>query len=181
MRVFMANVFPHKENFISIRIGKMEQIKIQNLALRLLRLKDLNQLRDRFEGVRFYSQFSRKVRGLIALEKVLGVKIMNWDILNVKALNRAYPIGNKLFMIETTEYGTWPIIIPKEFENIILTISKGEDTIWVVGSASFDSIRDNIKAVTKTSPIIDSNHLGELSSISNFSKFNSPSELLINS
>ncbi|CAN5122350.1 hypothetical protein BH09BAC3_BH09BAC3_29930 [soil metagenome] len=177
----MANVFPHKGKFISIKIGKTEQIKIQNLVLRLLKLKDLNQLRDRFEGVRFHTQFSRKVRGIVAIEKVLGVKIMNWDIRGIKDLSNNYQIGDRSFVIETIEYGQWPIIIPKKFETLILSIAKGEDTIWVVGSATLDAIKNDVRAVTKISPIVDSNHLVELSDISNFSKFNSPSELLINS
>lgn len=179
MRGFIDNVFPYRERFRSIKIQRTEEVRIQQLVLRLLKLKDLNKLRDRFEGVRFYERLRKDIKGLIAVERILGVRLMNWDMGRAGDLELPFDIGGKTFHVKTIEYGQWPIVLPSGFENIILNITKGTDTIWVVGTASRESIKNSIRPAVAQSPLAHAIGV-ELLSITCFVGFPASNEVVLN-
>lgn len=179
MRGFIDNVFPYRGRFRSIKIQRTEEIRIQQLVLRLLKLKDLNKLRDRFEGVRFYERLRKDIKGLLAVERLLGVRLMNWDIESASDLDLPIEIGGKAYHVRTVEYGQWPIVLPSSFQNIILNITKGSDTVWVVGTATSESVRDNIRPAVSKNPLATVSGV-ELLSITNFVGFPTSNEVVLN-
>ncbi|MCU0350618.1 MAG: hypothetical protein MUF43_07290 [Flavobacterium sp.] len=147
MREFLKEVFVHKSNFKAIKISHSDKRKIQETALSLLNLKDLNQLRDRFEGALFYKRFTRELMAEIALEKYLSCEFIDWD---AKGKIKDYPNEIKVKNIEIKitpfDFGEYPILIdenPQKPE--IFCIKKAEDTIYICGIATKKILLENQK------------------------------------
>lgn len=69
MREFAAEVLTNRERFVEVKLTYAEINRIQITVLNALNLKNLNELRDKFEGIAFYEEFSREIFGAIAIEK----------------------------------------------------------------------------------------------------------------
>lgn len=144
MKEFLDKVFRYKKNFSSIRIGYSDKSKIENVALKLLNVKDLNQLRDRFEGALFYKRFLRELSAEIAVERHLNKSFINWE---AKSAIRDYPsmVEDKDLKIGITsfDFGEYPILIDEAIDlPQIFTIFKGNDTILICGYASIETLRN---------------------------------------
>lgn len=81
---FHDSIMKFKENHTKIKINKFEIVKIQEAVLHVLKLKDLNKLRDKFDGVVYYEKFLRDTICEIAIEKLLKKKIIDWESKKIK-------------------------------------------------------------------------------------------------
>ena len=81
---FINQVLKHRKRFIDIGISLEELKQIQDSVLFSLGLSNLNELRDKLEGVAFYNKFSKRILSALALQKYLGIEIIDWDNISPK-------------------------------------------------------------------------------------------------
>lgn len=94
--------------------------KIQNLVVKQLGLKDLNQLRDRYDGQAFMDSVILKIAGLFVLEKHLNIALLqDNDIFDENIdLNIIFYKNKKLRLI-TFFTGCLPLISVEVMEPLI--------------------------------------------------------------
>jgi hypothetical protein len=156
MKEFLSEIFIHKKHFKQIKIGYSDKKKIQDSALSLLNLKDFGQLRDRYEGDLFYKRFTKELMAEIALEKLLGVRFINWQ---AKSKIKDFP--NKLIFqdlnigINVIDFSEYPVLIDEEV-NLpqIFCIKKGEDSIFICGLATIDILETYRKDISNVPMVL---------------------------
>jgi hypothetical protein len=140
---YVKRVLSKREQFNNIKLGYKDTSNIKKIVLKSLNLKTMFELRDRYEGEAFLKSFSSKIKGVIALEKVLEVNIIDWDNLIPKDYTpRLDKIGLKIDVI-TSEDGKFPIIERISKRPAIITNLIGIDNVWVCGYASVDVLNNN--------------------------------------
>ncbi|MDQ1085629.1 hypothetical protein [Siphonobacter sp. SORGH_AS_1065] len=147
MKQFLDEIQVYSDRFKTIKIGYSDKKKIEQTALKLLNLRDLNQLRDRFEGVLFYERFAKQLSCELALEKLLEIEFIDWE---KKATIRDYlpkiEIDNTLVNINTINFGEYPVLINENIEfPEIFCIYKKTGVVSICGLATVENLQNNRK------------------------------------
>lgn len=103
----------HAKNFLlsdRITIPSSYKIKVQNLGLKRLGLKSMNQVRDRYEGQAFMNRLMLKLSGIYLANKVLKLDINLETLFLEKSEDYFVPINNIEFKLISFYYGTLPIV-----------------------------------------------------------------------
>lgn len=150
MNEFLKEILVYKSNFKQVKINKFTILTIQEIALNLLKLKDLNQLRDKYEGAAFLKRLLKEVMSIVAIEKILEMKFLNWDL---RKKIKDYPfeirLNDQKIGINIFEFGEYPIFIDEAEERpMIFCFLKGQDTIVICGYATKDVILRNKKEIS---------------------------------
>jgi hypothetical protein len=98
----------------------------------------------------FYKRFTRELMTEIALEKLLGIKFINWE---AKSKIRDFPnklIYNSLNVgISSLDFADYPILIDEEVTlPQIFSIKKGEDVIYICGVATKEILLEYRKDIS---------------------------------
>lgn len=133
MQDFLKAIDEVKMDIVSIKLGIQDINLIKKCVLISLKIKSENELRDKFEGVAFYQNFHRKILGIIALEKKLKLKLVDWDTIEPKDYSPTINLFGKQVYVQTTDFGELPQIKTDLNYPIIFTIKKDERTIWIIG------------------------------------------------
>ena len=143
MKDFLIHVFPSRERFIVVKTIYAEVNRIESIVLNTLNLNSLNELRDKYEGVAFYNEFSREIYGTIAVEKLLKLNLINWSIINAKSYKADMNHAGFNVDIITCKYGELPVIEKNIKRSAIITVKKDEKSVWICGFASIKVLQDN--------------------------------------
>lgn len=152
MKEFLKEILVHNSKFKQVKISSLTIKSIQEIAVELLNLKDLNQLRDKYEGAAFLKRLSKEIMSFVAIERILEIKLLNWEL---RKKTKDYPfeieINDRKIGINIFEFGEYPVLID-ETENrpMIFCYLKGQDTIVVCGYASIDVILNNKKEISNS-------------------------------
>ena len=103
MKDFIQLVLSNINKFLHVPLNYRDEMNIQQVVLKTLKLKDMGELRDKFEGVVFYNKFSRKILGMLALEKSLKIKLVDYSKLNPKNFQTKTLIDGEEIEIVTFE------------------------------------------------------------------------------
>ena len=97
------------------------RLKVEKIATNHLGVKDLFQLRDRFEGQAYMDNLLLKVSALYILEKETGLNLTDWDAIkwDKKADFTSIKIDKVKYRIIPFFYGSLPIIASSIKEPII--------------------------------------------------------------
>jgi len=133
MSSFLSEISDVKKTLNVINITWKDINDIKESILKEQNLKDLNELRDKFEGVAYYEAIHKKMSGVIALEKLFKRKFINWENLKPKLYKPIIEVSGKKFLVVTTSFGKLPIIPTNNNLPIILAITKEERAIWLIG------------------------------------------------
>lgn len=90
-----------------------------------------------------YNEEKRIMTGLLgelAVERLLGVKVVNWNIGLSQMFNlpdvSGYNVG-----VKTVEYGKFPVIpIDNKYPQIICVVNKTEHKVYILGYATIDML-----------------------------------------
>jgi len=121
------------KNFEVVRISNHDNERILNLTLKSLKLNTINELRDRFEGMAFYRKFQTKISGLIALERILDTKLINWNKVNPIDFESVIIVNGQTIELVVCDFGNMPELENIPDHPIILFILKEEMVLWLVG------------------------------------------------
>jgi hypothetical protein len=148
MNSFLSEISNVKKTISVINIIWKDINNIKEIILKEQKLKNLNELRDKFEGVAYYETTHKKMAGVIALEKLFRIKFINWEIIKPKTYKPIIEILGKEYFVITTDFGTMPNI-PKENKlPIILTVAKEEKVIWIIGLLPQNKLSDSSNFLT---------------------------------
>lgn len=135
MKNFIINVLSKRDNFRYISLAHNEVKNVQKAVLDSLNLSNVNELRDRFEGVAFNEKFSLKVLGILALENFLKIELIDIPSIDPKTFEPSILIGDQKVNIIMSDYGELPIIDKINDTPAIVTIRKGDREVWICGFA----------------------------------------------
>jgi hypothetical protein len=145
MKDFVNSVLSNIKKFKKITIYTKDIIFIQSKVLQLLELKDMNQLRDRFEGIYFYDKLLTRLLSTLALEKLLNIKIV--EIENIK--NSEFEINLlKIGLdveVKSFKFGELPILNKNISKSTIFTMYKEPNIIFICGFIDKNSLIQNVK------------------------------------
>lgn len=141
MKKFIEWVLPFRDEFIKVKIHYYDKNKIQKAVLKSFKLQNLYELRDMYEGAAFYDNFSRKILGALALEKLLKIKLVGWKEIKPKKYKADMSNTGLDIDIITCEYGEFPAINKNVKRPAVIAIKKDERNIWICGLADIDTLR----------------------------------------
>lgn len=116
---------------LKIRINYID--KVRECVMKSLNVNSINELRDKFEGVTFYEAFYQKISGIMALESVLKVNLIDWNNLNPKEFTPVINLFDKTILVVTAKFGEFPNIPQLTEYPIILIIQKEERVLYLIG------------------------------------------------
>lgn len=138
MKEFINEVLFYRDNFISIKLGYNDKVKIREAAFVALNVKNMFELIDKLEGSAFLENFSKKINGIIAIEKHLNLKIINWKEINPKNFQPKVKLKGVLYDVINCGNGNLPLIEKNNKRPAIITVAMSEDQIMICGVASVD-------------------------------------------
>ncbi|WP_047246932.1 hypothetical protein [Maribacter thermophilus] len=143
MRDFITHVLSSRENYTNIYISYTDIKKIEKAVMTTLNLTNLKDLRDKFEGLKFYDSFTLKSFGVIALGNLLKIDLVNWDEIEPRNYEAIVSIEGKLIDVINFEYGEFPVIDKKSSKPAIFACKRDKQNIWICGYASIEILDNN--------------------------------------
>ena len=143
MKNFILKVLSNRDNFLYESLNYNDLLKIQDSVLNSLGFKNLNELRDRYEGVAFINRFSLKISGVMALEKKLKKPMIDWDKVNPKNYIPKIVVSGKEINVVMCKYGEFPVIEKVNTSPAIITVRKDKKDIWICGFADVKTLNEN--------------------------------------
>lgn len=138
MREFINEVLAYRNNFTAIKLGYTDQVKIREAVFEALKVKSMFELRDKFEGEAFFESFSKKIYGVMAVEKCLNIDVINWEQINPKTYIPEIEINGTLYNVLTCGNGNLPLIERINKRPAIITVAMSDEYINICGVASID-------------------------------------------
>ncbi|HVW99874.1 MAG TPA: hypothetical protein VHA52_05510 [Candidatus Babeliaceae bacterium] len=159
------------------RISRTVEIKIQNLVLKHLKLDNLNNLRDKFEGMSFYNKIKAQIYSIIAIENFLSIKLLEWDDIEEKVTTLQHIEFNNNKAVIISSRINEPFFIPKQIkaDYLFFTFFSENEYIYLAGYLPFDKIySDNLLLDRNISPIklrMYDGCINDISKLSDMKKF----------
>jgi hypothetical protein len=136
MNDFLKYVIPFKQKFISVKVTSLFIEKVKETVLDQLSLKNLNHLRDKFEGVAFYEKVLNFLFGLSVLENHLLCSIIDWKNVKQKKLRSNLALLNLNVDVVTFRMGELPMLDKRSDRPVIFVLRRNEKNGWICGIAS---------------------------------------------
>lgn len=173
MGSFLTIVGPYIIGFKRINIRTSYESKIQQRVLDILKLKDMGQLRDKYEGERYYTLLFEQIIGIIAVEQFLNIKII--DIENIKTdFDPTLTLWGVKIDIIISRFGEFPIIDSNPKRPSLVLLNKDDKTVYICGFASVE-ILSNHQRVNKS--IVSNKGKSYFIGFNHLSSFNTQEEL----
>ncbi len=137
---FINNVLKYKSLFHIIDIPYRDIHLIQKKVINDLKLNNLNQLRDKFEGEQYYKNNLHKCLPILALEKLFTKRIFDWDNLDLKSIQSVLTIENTKVYLKLCEYGKTPEVEKDIDGPVIFFVYDDKKEVWICGLAGKETI-----------------------------------------
>ncbi|MEO9481015.1 MAG: hypothetical protein ABJO28_17175 [Maribacter dokdonensis] len=139
-------------NYPQIRLTSAEEISVRDSVIQSLGLNNIGQVRDRYEGQAFWDKTLKNYGGLLICQKHLKLEILKIQEIDIKDFKPVLKVNDISYEILVFDFGTLPLIEPKEIKNpIIFIIQKDKSTFSICGFADEDTVSNNlIDAVEET-------------------------------
>lgn len=142
MQDYINHILKNNSKFKVVNLNYSDNKNITNTVLETLKLTNINQLRDKYEGVSFYENFTNKISGVIAIEKLLNVEIIDWKNVSAKNYIPKINIDNKEVDIITASDRDFPVINIVNDKPAIICLRPQEKFIWVCGFADKHTLNE---------------------------------------
>jgi len=143
----------HLCNFRKINMYSRDTSLIQKKIVQLLKLNDLGELRDKYEGVAYFNKLSLKLYSIIALERYLGINILDIESLNsgdIEYITIAEEIKISVIPFNVSEL---PVINIHECNPSIITLFREPRNLFLCGYISKRELQDKRNLRKSDSPI----------------------------
>jgi len=145
MKNFFKYIGENLRFYKQIKFTKNDEVLIRNSTINHLGLKNLNQLRDRYDGQYFFEKTIKNIGGLMALQKLLKIKLIDLNKLNLADFQPSIEIKGEKIDIIVFDFGTLPLLKVKDIKNpIYFIIQKDTLTFLLCGYATKDIIKENL-------------------------------------
>jgi hypothetical protein len=136
MRDFVNTVVACKPNMIYVKLSPETLNKIDIFTKAVIKAKSMEG-HHIIDNGQEYKRFYTGMMGECAVEQLLGVPFVDWDIGNSNEFNHAdlTKLGLKVG-IKTVEMHKFPIIHKKSYKPEIICIKRTDDTVIICGLAT---------------------------------------------
>lgn len=140
MNLFVKHLAPFIRDFPQVTLSRRVELDVQNHCIDLLKLKNIGELRDRFEGQKFLDNALNKISSYQVCASIFNLNEISIDeILKMKKL--IVEIKGINYEILVFQFGELPQIISSE-NPIVFVLKKDQQTYSVCGFASIDVMKD---------------------------------------
>jgi len=143
MQDYINRILKYREKFKVITLNYNDIDSIKEVVLKSLNLTNINQLRDKYEGVSFYQNFSNRISGVIALEKFLSINLIDWDNLTAKNYKPSLSVNDKEVDVITASDRDFPVINALSVNPAIIVLRPQEKSLWICGYATKEVLNSN--------------------------------------
>ncbi|MBL1220290.1 hypothetical protein JET18_05540 [Chryseobacterium sp. L7] len=146
MKDYIKYLLPYKQKFPIVNLTRRELVAFENLVVKYLNVRDLNELRDKFEGQAFMDNFLGKSIPIAALQKYLKFNLIDLEKINVARYNSKVSICGKTINIIMFDFNL-PLIDINNDNPYIFIYSTEYSMLQICGFASAETVRENLKDV----------------------------------
>ena len=145
MKEFLKYIGEYLRTYPQIRFNRNDEILIRDESMKHLGLRNLNQLRDRFEGQAFFDKTLMNIGGLMAIQKHLNLPLIDIKKTDLGGFQPKLIKDNKVIDVLVFEFGTLPLIDVNKINNsIFFVIQKDRTTFNLCGLADINVIKNNL-------------------------------------
>jgi hypothetical protein len=176
MKEFITHILSIRNTFVSVNLNYKDLSEIEGSVLKSLKLENIFQLNDRYDGVSFLNSFTRKVSGVIVLEKLLDIELLNWEKIKPSIYKPIITLEGKKIEVITFETGAFPIIPIVNKEPKLIVLMNANRKFWVCGFATKKVLNEH-----QDSNLLDDYLTKDITAFTGFkylNKFNNYSELM---
>lgn len=148
MKEYIHYVLPHKKLFKSVSINRRELSDLENFVIKYLKVKDLNELRDRFEGQTFLDNYLQKAVPLLGLQKYLKTDLVDFENISPDKIKPAIVIDGKRVNVIQFE-DCLPLIDTSNNLPCIFVYSTQKQMLELCGFASAETVKNYILDVKR--------------------------------
>lgn len=148
MKNFISYVLPFRSTFEQIAISRRELSVLENLIIRYLSVRDLNELRDRFEGQAFLDNYLQKAVPLMGLQKYLKTSLIDFEAVSPDKVKSEVIIkGNKVKIIQFGNH--LPLLDTSDKLPCIFIYFTQKQIVELCGFASAYTVQNSITDIKK--------------------------------
>jgi hypothetical protein len=140
MNEFYKCVFSQKDNFIPVNISLNYVYKIQEACIKILNVRHMNALRDKFEGVLFYEKLSTNLLGFMMLEILFKKQFIYWDKIENNEIPNQIIHNEIIYSVVSFNYGELPKINEDCLHQVIFCLKGNKNNGWVCGYADLNTL-----------------------------------------
>jgi len=145
MKEFIKYIVPYIKTFNFVKLNRDVEITTSTKVLKHLNLKNLNQLRDRYEGQAFFNKNMKKIGGLIACQKFMKMPVSDIISIDLNNFNPSITLNSTIIPLFIFEYGQLPQLTENDLLSSKIFIIKKENLSYIIcGFASFNVIQNNL-------------------------------------
>lgn len=179
MKSFINNILKYKYSFQIVDIKYRNIFHFQDKVLKELRIKDLNQLRDMFEGEQFYKNKMNIYLPIISLEIFLQTKLFDWENSKIIDFPEYIILSNQRVDLNLTPFGkTSEFDVNSNYPTIFFVLNNTKE-VWLCGFGSTEIIKKFQGKKRRIGIGSKSRDVVEFEGFNHLKKFNSLEELLI--
>jgi len=143
MKNFIRYVLPLRSTFHPITLSRRELSVLEKLVIRYLSVRDLNELRDRFEGQAFLDNYFQKAVPLLGLQKYLKTDLIDFENISPDKIKPEIKIdGNTVNVIQFED--DLPLIDTSDNLPCIFIYSTQKQILELCGFASAETVKNYI-------------------------------------
>ncbi len=153
MSLYQHYIKEHIHNFRKLNLYSRDTLLIQKKTIQLLKLNDLNELRDKYEGVAYLNKLSLKLYSVIALERYLGINILNIEDLNHGNIELNIIDDDIKISVIPFNFLEIPVIKRYECDPCIMTVFRESRNLYLCGYVSKKDLTDKKNLRKSDSPV----------------------------
>ena len=132
------NILPYADNYTFVELNEDEVKRIEKLTDDVVSRKHY-EIHHKFDCRKEYNRFFNGFIGELAVEKLLGISVVDWSVGNSINYNkpdiRGYNVG-----VKTVEKGKFPIIFKDNYYSQIICIKCSRNVVFVCGLATKETL-----------------------------------------
>lgn len=146
MKDYIEHILPFRKSFKIINLYRKDIHYLETVVIKHLNLRDLNELRDKFEGQAFLNNYLDKTLPIIALQKYLKTNFIDLEKNLLRQVKCEISINNIIIKIIKSE-NNLPLIDLSDDYPIIIFNSTQNQIMELCGFASLEVIKNNLKDI----------------------------------
>ena len=133
MNNFLQYVNPRLSKFTKFDFLRSYEYKVRERVVNYFQLKDINQLRDKFEGVAFLDKIYKRAIAIWISSKILNTTLIDLDNFEPQNITLSFLFDNKKWEIVIFDYGEIPKIDINLGTNYLIILKRNNSCFYFCG------------------------------------------------
>ena len=158
--LFINNCFPSIESYPTFHLTSTMKKQTEEIVLSHLHLSSMGQVRDRYEGQRYYDKIYRKLITFYCLEKMFNKPVLSPFMIKVNKsvnLNQAH-VNGRYIAVTDFMFGELPLVdIMSSYDTLVFCIRDDYKSAYFCGSLPKEELEKKANFI-KTDSLAMKNH-----------------------